>query len=123
MNALQNTIKATKNLVGAGVSIVGVTAQVAADGAVLIKDSIEQAVPVAKAVLAIPFNITEGVLVENGMDSTEAHDKAYRYVNQPLAVTIGQIGVVAGTGLAALLKEENMDAAVALIEEEADKQD
>lgn len=111
MNAIQNVVKACKDLVGAGINIVGATAQVAADGAELVKDSIGEAVPVGKAVLSLPFAATEGYLVQEGLSQEEAHTCAYRFVKQPLSVTIVAAGVGSGKLLADLLKEDLTDGA------------
>ncbi len=80
-------------------------------------EGLKEAKPIVKAVACLPFNATEGALIENGMKQEEAHACAYRYVDQKLSVTIAQVGVASGKGLAALLKEDNLDDAVSRIEQ------
>jgi len=119
MSAIKDTVKASKDLVAASISIVGVTAEVAAMGAGLLKDSISEVVPCAKALATSPLAATEGYLVQEGMDTAEAHAKAYRYVNQPLSVTITEVGVGSGKLLSDLLKDEEANDAAAPSVEEA----
>jgi hypothetical protein len=119
MNAMKEAVTATKDLFGATLSIASVSVTLVAKGAKGVRNSVDQLVPTGEAILKLPFAATEGYLTQEGMDAAEAHDRAYRFVNQPLSVTIEAVGVGSGKLLADLLKEEDTDAADDSSKEEA----
>jgi hypothetical protein len=116
MNAIKNVVQASKNTVGAAANSVSVVAQMTADGTALINTGVGSAPGIIKSLLTLPFAATKGYLVQEGVDEAQAEAQAYRYVRQPLARTITQIGEGSGKLLSDLLKEDNLDAAVARIE-------
>ncbi len=118
MNAIQNVVQATKNTLNATINSVGLVAAGAAKGTEKLNDGIGQAWPCLVAVVSLPFSATEGYLVQEGMEPELAKAQAYRFVNQPLSVTIEQAGIGTGKLFSNLIKEDTTDDAVALIEKD-----
>jgi hypothetical protein len=117
MKAINNVVVASKNIINAATSTVSVSAQVVADGTELLNDSVTQAPLVLKALLTAPFAAAKGYIMESeGVSEQVAEARAYRFIKQSLSTTIEEVGVGSGKLLADLLKEEDLDAAVARIE-------
>jgi hypothetical protein len=112
MKAINNLVQATKNTIGAVINTASIGTQLLADGTGLLNSGVSEFKPVAKSLLLLPFSATEGYLVEEGMDVEQAQQVAYKYVKQPLSLTITAVGVGSGALLADLLKEDNLEVAV-----------
>ncbi len=117
MRAINNIVRATSNIINAATSTVSVSAQVVADSTELLNDSVKQAPGILAAILALPLAATKGYLVQEGMSVEAAEEQAYRFVRQPLARTIAEVGEGTGKLLADLLKEDNLNDAVSRIEQ------
>ena len=79
---------------------------VTADGMGTLEKGVKSAPGIVKAILSLPFSARKGMLIQDGVSEKEATERAYKYVTQPLAATIEQVGVGSGKLLADLLKEE-----------------
>lgn len=106
-----STKQDVKSIVSNSVSIplsVGSTAlSVVADTANYTNKSIGATPAVIKAILTSPFAAAKGYIMEaEGVSEEVASKRAYKYVEQDLATTIGDAGEGAGKLLAELLKEE-----------------
>lgn len=112
-NDMNNNIKNIKNSIGniinSATTAVSVSTKLLADGTELVTKGIAATPDVAKATLATPFDAATGYHVENGMSHSDAHDKAFKYVEQPLAETITQVSEGTGALMAALLAEEDAE--------------
>ena len=86
-------------------SAVALTVKLTADGMSLVESAVSAAPGVLKAILELPFSSTEGYLIETGVEQAEAQARAYKYVNQPLADTIKEVGVGSGKLWADMLKD------------------
>ena len=98
-----NTIKelkgAVSDTIGLGLGSVTLTIKFGAGALKLLKNAVESTPDVGVSIIQTPLAAYEGVLTqgENGMSAADAHTKAYRYVNQPLATTITQVATSAGS--------------------------
>ena len=98
-NNINNIATSVRNIIGAATGTVAVATKLLADGTALTAAAIAATPDAGKALVQAPLAAYEGVLTqgENGMSAADAHTKAYRYVNQPLATTITQVATSAGS--------------------------
>ena len=116
MKAINNVVHASKNIINAATSTVSVSAQMVADGTELLNDSVTQTPLVLKALLTAPFAAAKGYIMESeGVGEAQAEARAYRFIKQSLSVTIEEVGVGSGKLLADLLRDEEDNAASALV--------
>jgi len=112
--SINNIVRASKNIINAATSTISVGAQMVADGTELLNASVVETPQVMKALLATPFAAAKGYIMESeGVSGDVAEIRAYRYIKQELSVTIEEVGVGSGKLLADLLKEEDIDDAIA----------
>ena len=96
-NNINNIATSVRNIIGAATGTVAVATKLLADGTALTAAAIAATPDAGKALVHVPLAAAEGVFIQNGMDKAEAHTKAYKYVNQPLATTITQVATSAGS--------------------------
>lgn len=107
MSAIKDITKATGNTINAATSTINVGAQMVADGTELLNKSIVSTPDVLKALLQSPFAAAKGYIMEaEGVSADVAEERAYKYVNQELSLTITEAGEGAGKLLAELLEED-----------------
>ena len=112
--AIHNVVQASKNIINAATSTISVGAQMVADGTELLNNSVVETPQVMKALLSSPFAAAKGYIMESeGVSSDVAEERAYRFIKQELSRTIEEVGVGSGKLLAELLKEDNLDDALA----------
>lgn len=110
-----------RTIVGKSVSVplsaAALTIELGADGIELIESGIKAAPSIGLSLLKLPFAAVKGYLVQEGASEHDAEERAYRYVKQDLSRTITELGEGSGKLLSDLLKEDDLEAAVARREE------
>ena len=105
-NVLKNLKKIVVNTVSATVELASVTVEVAADSTDVLSQGVRATPSVVKSVMTLPMDASEGYMVANGATQEEAHEQAYKLLNQPVATTITNTSQLLGAGLAALMEED-----------------
>ena len=103
---VKNIKTSVGDLVGSATGLVALTCKGVAGIAKLTRSTIEAAPECGKQGLFLPFHAATRYNMEQGMERQAAHAKAFKYVEQPLADTIVQIGEGTGALVAELLKDE-----------------
>ena len=101
-NNTQQLVSAVSDTLGLVTSSLTLAITLGAGTVKLAKHAVETAPEVGAAIATLPFAAYKGGLVENGMDEADAEAKAYKYVEQKLAVTIKEAGEATGAGMAAM---------------------
>mgnify|MGYP000610130852 FL=1 len=109
MSNINNIKKAIGNTFTAATTIIAVSTEVLADTSGFIAGSIASTPAVIKETLRTPFNATEGYLVAEGMDESEAKAIANKYLEQDASTTIAQAGRGAGSLVAAMFADIDED--------------
>jgi len=104
---LKNIKEAVGSTVSATTGTVAVSTKLIADGLQLLAKGVVATPEVAKELLASPFTAGEGYYVADGVDPQEAHDKAFRIVEQEVSVTVRQIALLGGAGIHTLLEDDD----------------
>ena len=113
MKAINNIVQATKNILNVAGNSVEVASTLIADGTGVVNQSVSSTPAVLNALLTAPFAAAKGYIMESeGVSGPEAEQRAYRFIRQNLSVTITEAGVGSGKVLAAILAEEDLEAAV-----------
>ena len=113
MKAVTNVVTAVKNILNTAGNSIEVASTLVADGTGVVNKSVSSTPAVLNALLTAPFAAAKGYIMESeGVSAEEAELRAYRFIRQNLSVTIEQAGVGSGKVLAAILAEEDLDAAI-----------
>lgn len=110
MNAVKQAVKDTGSAIvdtiGAAGTLAAVTAGVAATLAGQLPKAVTATPDIAGALLTSPFDAGEGYLIQEGVEASEAHERAYKLLDQPVHVSIRAGSVGAGKLLSEMLQDE-----------------
>ena len=111
--AVNNIVKASKNIINAATSTISVGCQVIADSTELLNSGIADTPAVCKALLSSPCAAAKGYIMEaEGVSAEDAEARAYKYVRQELSRTITEASEGTGSLLHTLLKDDDAPVSV-----------
>ena len=107
MSNIKNIKKSISNTISAATSIVSVSTELLADTSLYISKSIEHTPAVLKSIGQSPFSATKGYIMESeGVDADVAEQRAFKYLNQELSVTINETSEGAGKLIADMFADD-----------------
>ena len=97
MSNIKNIKRSVVNTVSAATAVVSVSTEVVADTSQYISEGIGATPAVLKALLVTPFSAAKGYIMESeGVSEEVATERAFKYLEQDVAVTIEETGTSLG---------------------------